>query len=397
MKAVITPSKLKGTVSAVASKSYAHRIIIASALADRPTKIYLNTTSEDIEATKRCIKALGSKIDEGDGFITVSPTDCKSRENILLDCGESGSTARFILPVAAVLCGKFEMQGSGRLPERPMQPLTEQMSKHGVHFDSEKIPIKAQGKLTGGEFYLSANISSQYITGLLFALSKLAIESKITLTTELESSAYVDITTDVLQKFSVDIKKGKGFYEIPVSKYISPEEITVEGDWSNAAFWICADKISGGITVSGLNYKSIQSDRRILDETDKNMIDAREIPDLVPVLAALACAKNEKTVIHNASRLRIKESDRIKTMMQSLNALGADICETEDGLIINSHGRLSGGECDGYGDHRIVMACAVASCICTNEVIINGAEAVNKSYPTFFEDFKKLGGIVKFK
>lgn len=391
MKVTIKPKKLSGTVAAIASKSYAHRIMIAAALADKPTKIYLNTTSRDIEATKQCLTALGAKIDGGDGFITISPIS-KSADCPTLDCVESGSTARFLLPVAATVCDKFKMVGEGRLPERPMTPLVSQMRKKGCSISSDAIPFSVSGKIKGGIYEIPGDISSQYITGLLLALANCAEESKIALTSALQSAAYVDITIDVLKKFGVTVEKHQNSFLIKPQKFISPREITVEGDWSNAAFWIVAKELSGNIEVSGLNYESLQGDMNILTVKGATKIDASEIPDLVPILAVLACGRKGKTIIYNAERLKIKESDRLSTVCESLSGLGADIEKTDDGLIINGTGTLSGGECDSFNDHRIAMSCAIASCICENPVVINNAQAVNKSYPGFFEDFVGLGG-----
>lgn len=390
MKVTITPKKLSGKIDAIASKSFAHRLMIAAALADKPTKINLNTTSEDIEATKKCLISMGSKIEEGDGFITISPiTYIKSA---VIDCNESGSTARFLLPVASTLCASFKMSGKGRLSERPMTPLISQMRSHGVEISSDNIPFEAIGNLKGGRFEIPGDISSQYITGLLLALPKCHHKSEIILTSPLQSRAYVDITIGVLKQFGIKIEKNEGSFIIEPQKYISPQEITVEGDWSNSAFWIVANELCKDVCVKGLNYNSLQGDMNILKAKDETSIDASEIPDLVPILAVLACSRKGKTIIYNAERLRIKESDRLETVRKSLSSLGADIEETTDSLIINGTGSLKGGECESFNDHRIAMSCAIASCICENEVIIKDAQAVNKSYPKFFEDFESLGG-----
>ncbi len=391
MNVTIYPSQLSGTLNAIASKSYAHRIIIAAALGNNPTNIHLNTSSKDIDATVECISALGAEVLQKNGYITVSPIKV-SKKDIILDCNESGSTARFLLPVSAAVCDKFSMTGKGRLPERPFTPLIEQMRKNGVSVDSDTLPFSVSGNLRGGNYEIAGNISSQYITGLLMALPLCAEESRITLTSELQSSAYVDMTLEILKEFSIDINKKDNSYYIKPQKYISPKDITVEGDWSNAAFWIVADKICGGIKINGLNYNSLQGDMNILCAVDKTEIDAGEIPDLVPILSVMACAKKGTTKIFNAKRLRLKESDRLMTTAKMLNDLGADVIQTDDGLIINGTGKLKGGKCLGFNDHRIVMSAAIASCICENNVTITDAEAVNKSYPTFFDDFSFLGG-----
>ncbi|MBQ3038156.1 MAG: 3-phosphoshikimate 1-carboxyvinyltransferase [Clostridia bacterium] len=390
MDITITPKKLSGKVCAVASKSFAHRIIIAAALSDKPTKIYLNTTSEDIEATLDCMEKLGAKVQKSDGYILITPI--KETITPVLDCNESGSTARFLLPVSAVLCDSFEMIGKGRLPERPFTPLINEMRKKGVEISNDLLPFKVTHRLCGGEYQIAGNVSSQYITGLMLALPLCSESSKIILTSPLESKAYVDITIEVLGLFGINIEETENGYRIEPQKFISPGEIKVEGDWSNSAFWIVANKLCGNISVDGVNYQSTQGDMKILEILDDDVIDAKEIPDLVPILAVCACAKKGKTLITNAERLRIKESDRLNAVTTVLNALGADIRELPDGLEINGTGELHGGECDGFGDHRIVMSAAIASVICKSKVTIHGAEAVNKSYPTFFEDFKRLNG-----
>ena len=390
MDITVKPGAFKGLVTAISSKSFAHRMIMAAALADKKTKINLNAYSEDIDASIACIKALGAEVEKNDRYIVVYPIKEKGKSEVVLDCGESGSTARFILPVAAMVCNSFELTGRGRLPQRPFSPLVSQMSLHGITADNDKLPMKVSGRLSGGRYELAGNISSQYITGLMLALPLCEEESEIILTSPLESSAYVDITIEVLSQFGIKIYKTSDGFGVMPGKYISPEEITVEGDWSNAAFWIAADKICGGVKVEGLNMDSLQGDKAIMTVAGADVIDAKEIPDLVPILSVIACAKCGRTEIINAGRLRLKESDRLKAVSQTLSALGADIQEKEDGLVINGTGKLKGGECDSFGDHRIVMSCAIASCICDGNVVIKGAEAVNKSYPGFFEDFNNL-------
>ncbi len=396
MNVTINPKKLCGEVFAISSKSFAHRMIIAAALADKETKINLNIYSEDIDATISCIKALGAEVKKEKNYVLFYPVK-KSLKDVVLDCNESGSTARFLLPVAAAVSDSFKMVGKGRLPERPLLPLVSEMTKNGVTTDSDRLPMTVWGRLKPGRYEIAGDISSQYITGLLMALPLLEEKSEIVLTSPLESAAYVDITLDVLSQFGVKIEKTKNGYEVFASKYTSPGEISVEGDWSNAAFWVVADRICGNIKIDGLNMESLQGDMGILTEVGKDIIDANQIPDLVPILAVAACAKKGRTQIINAQRLRIKESDRLKAVCQTLASLGAEILETDDGLIINGNGKLKGGECDSFNDHRIVMSGAIASCLCEDAVTIRNAQAVNKSYPTFFEDFKKLGGCIEIK
>lgn len=391
MDITLKPGKLKGHINAISSKSFAHRIIMAAALADSPATIKLNTFSEDIEATISCISSLGASVVKFNGGITVTPINRdKPPKNPVLDCRESGSTARFIIPVAAGFCPEFTVIGKGRLPERPFSPLISQLRANGISADSDKLPIHVSGRLHAGKYELAGNISSQYITGLMLALPQCTGDSEIILTSPLESAAYIDITMSVLSSFGISVTKTDSGFYVPSAPFISPREISVEGDWSNAAFWLAADMLCGGVCVDGLNYNSVQGDKAFLGAANKDIIDAREIPDLVPILSVVACAKNGTTRIINAQRLRLKESDRIKTVCAALSSLGADISETDDGLVINGHGKLCGGECDGFNDHRIVMSCAIASLICDSDVTIHGAEAVNKSYPGFFDDFEKL-------
>lgn len=391
MDVTLSPCKLKGHINAISSKSFAHRMIISAALCSEPTHIILNTFSEDINATLKCIEALGARVKHVNDGIIITPVNRTSPpENPVLNCCESGSTARFIIPVASTFCPEFTATGSGRLPERPFSPLIYQMNLHGVTADSDKLPIHCRGILEPGKYELAGDISSQYITGLMLALPQCRGNSEIVLTSPLESSAYVDITAEVLSTFGITVEKNKSGYAITSSDYISPKETAVEGDWSNAAFWLAADMLCGGVTVDGLNPDSVQGDKAFSDVAGSDIIDAREIPDLVPILAVVACARHGRTQIINAQRLRLKESDRIKTVCSVLSSLGADISETEDGLVIVGHGSLKGGICNGFNDHRIVMSCAIASLICENSVTVHGAEAVNKSYPNFFHDFESL-------
>lgn len=392
MKVIISPSRLSGTVSAVSSKSDAHRKIIAAVLADKSTKININNFSDDIYATLECIENLGGSIKKDETGVLITPIFA-NQESCVLNFRESGSTARFLLPVAAAICEKGSFSGKGRLPERPFEELTTQLRLHGVTVDSDRLPITTCGLLKSGEYCISGSISSQYLTGLLFALPLLCDESRIVLTSPLNSSAYVDMTLDTLAGFGVKIDIKNNIYTIKPQKYISPGEITAEGDWSSAAFWAVADKICGGVKIDGMNINSRQGDKKIISLLDETDIDASQIPDLVPILSVLAASRTGKTVIRGAARLRLKESDRLLAMTECIKSLGGDAEETEDGMIINGTGSLRGGKVCGFGDHRVVMSAAIASCICKDKVEITGAEAVKKSYPSFFEDFKRLGGV----
>lgn len=411
MMVKIKPNELRGKIQSISSKSAAHRIIIAAALAKTPTEIRINCVSEDISATCRCIQALGGKIEVTDNGIKVYPI--KPSESALLDCGESGSTARFMLPVAAVLCKKATLVGEGRLPERPFAPLCDAMRERGSVFDRDLLPITVSGNIRSGDFYISGDVSSQFISGLLFALPLLEGDSNIILTSKLESAGYVDMTLKVLSDFGISIiQSDNGFFISGNQEYIPPAKtVTVEGDWSNAAFWIVAGAIGSDVTVCGLDINSLQRDKKIINilkmmGADISVCDgdvrsqlsplqgikfsAEDIPDIVPIIAVAAAAAKGTTVIKGAQRLRIKECDRLNAVCTVISGLGGNISETPDGLIIKGVGKLSGGTADSFGDHRIAMLAAIASIICTDDVIITGSEAVAKSYPRFFEDFKKL-------
>ncbi len=392
----IKPKNLSGSVKAVSSKSYAHRAIICAALADKPTEILTDILSDDIKATLRCVKALGAETEKIPGGVKVTPFKLP-RENAVLDCGESGSTARFMLAVAAALPISAELTGSGRLPERPMNELVHALKEGGAEIDGDFLPIKVKGKIHSGLYELRGDISSQFITGLMLALAATEGKSEIHIISAMESAAYVDITADVLNRFGIEILKTNSGYTIFGGKYISPGKITAEGDWSNAAYFLAASRMGSSVSISGLNLASRQGDKVFTQVIAQDTIDASQIPDLVPVIAVYAASKKSVTKIVGAKRLRIKESDRLETTAALINALGGKAEETEEGLTVYGTGKLKGGTADGAGDHRIVMSAAVAALICEKEVIINGAEAVNKSYPTFFDDYKKLGGEINVR
>ena len=388
----LTNKPLCGTVAAIASKSMAHRLLICAALANTPTQVHCDGTSKDIEATRACLSAM------------------KTGE--FLPCGESGSTLRFLLPVVAALGLETEFHMEGRLPRRPLAPLDEQLCAHGVKLSRpQEAVLQVGGKLTPGDFVLPGDVSSQYISGLLFALPLLDAPSTLTVTGTLESAPYVDMTLSALAQFGVQVQKTGCTYEIAPAAYKSPGQATVEGDWSNAAFFLCAGALGKPVTVTGLDPDSLQGDKKIIEilhrmgaKTEQNGdrftvcpgtlhaadIDASEIPDLVPVLSVVAAAAAGTTRIYNAKRLRLKESDRIASVCAMLRALGADAEETEDGLAIHGGKTLSGGAVDSCGDHRIAMSAAIAATICTGETEIWNPKAVEKSYPNFWEDFSAL-------
>ncbi|MBR5516091.1 MAG: 3-phosphoshikimate 1-carboxyvinyltransferase [Clostridia bacterium] len=382
MNITITPSKLTGSIEAIASKSYAHRIILASALSDKPTLIHINAISKDIIATVNSVNALGANAVIEEKAIRVEPI-IKRQQKPVIHVTESGTTARMILPIACALYNEGTLTGEGSLLKRPFAPLCKALEDNGITFSNTFLPIDFKGNMESGDYRISGSESSQYISALMYALPLLSAESKIILTSPLASKGYVDITTDVLNQFGV---RG-GFETKGNEKFISPGEITVEGDMSNAAFWLAA-----GVNVTGLNPNSKQKDKLFLSVKDSSEINADDIPDLVPILAVYAASRVGETRIYNVGRLRIKESDRIESTYAMIKALGGEIEANDSEIIIYGKGELKGGRVDSYNDHRIAMSAAIASCFCKEKVIITNAEAVNKSYPQFFEHFNSLGG-----
>ncbi len=413
MEVKVTPCAVNGSIKAIASKSDAHRAIICAALSDKKTSLHISETSQDIIATLSCMQAFGAKILKNGTEYIIEPVE-KVLKNAVINCNESGSTLRFLLPVAAALGCGAKFLGQGRLPERPMGLIIDLLAEHGISFSAEKLPFEIEGKLTPGEFKIEGNVSSQFISGLMFALPLLDEKSKITLLSPLQSEAYVEMTISVLEKFGVRIERVEdGFLVNPVGKFLTPGEYMVEGDWSNSAFFLVAAALSGNVKMTGLDFNSKQSDKAILDilklagadfEVDNESIsvkksnlvpfslDVSQFPDLFPITAILACGAVGKTTLFNAARLRIKESDRIVTTRELIEGLGGKAEETEDSLIIYGSGKLSGGRVLSANDHRIAMSAYAASCICDKEVILSGAEAVRKSYPDFIKDFESLGG-----
>ena len=407
MNVEILPRPLCGAVDAPASKSVAHRMLICAALADQPSTLRLNAASEDITATENCLRQLGAAIETNGETRIITPPAAVPVEAVF-DCGESGSTLRFLVPIAASLGIRAVFHGQGRLPQRPMEPLRCALRSHGVDV-SDDFPLRLCGRLTPGTFELPGFVSSQFITGLLLALPLCGEKSVLQIQPPLESAPYVDITLRVLSQFGVPVERDGLRFTVKPGVFHGGD-YTVEGDWSNAAFWLCA-----GVRVRGLDQNSAQGDRTILSllsafgadihqneeelfvsGTDLHScdIDAADIPDLVPVLAAVAATARGTTRIFNAARLRLKESDRIRSTLQMLHALGATAEETDDGLRIQGVPTLKGGVVDGCGDHRIVMAAAVAAQHCSAPVRILGAHAVNKSYPDFFQQYQALGGMI---
>lgn len=421
----ITPSVLKGAITIPPSKSLSHRAIICAALAKGISHIENVVFSEDIIATIEGMKALGMEIidictneETNRSKITIEGKGFVKKLNETIDCKESGSTLRFLIPIACLLGERITFTGAGKLVERPLTSYYKIFDAQGIRYSNEKgrLPLRLEGILKPDKFKIEGNISSQFITGLMLALPLLSEDSIIEITTELESKGYIDLTLDVLDRFSIKIKNNeyRRFYIPGNQRYISTS-YKVEGDFSQAAFWIAAGVLNDTIVLRGLNQNSLQGDREILNiatamdanissegehinvtasQTKGTIIDASQCPDLVPILAVLGALSKDKTEIVNAQRLRIKESDRLKAISTELNKIGAHITETIDGLIINGVDTLNGGIVDSWNDHRIVMALAIASTRCKEPLIIKNCNAVNKSYPEFWQDFISLGGIV---
>ena len=399
MDVIISKSKLSGHINAISSKSDAHRALICAALGDKACRIQLESTSDDIETTANVLSVLGAEI-QRDGFnFLVKPVWNHLPEKCVLDCNESGSTLRFLFPVAAALVPEVTFTGKGRLPQRPMEEICSVMRLNGTETDRNLLPITTKGLLKNGTFSLPGNISSQYISGLLFALPLLNGKSEIKITSALESSSYINLTLQTMKKFGMEPERlDNGFLFSGNEHYVSPENYQVEGDWSNSAFWYAARFLGADIAVDGLSENSVQGDKavvKILDSFSLSgdlTVSAKEIPDLIPVLAVAACHRKAKTVFSDCQRLRLKESNRILSTCDMINALGGRAEGTEDSICVCGTGALTGGAVDSVNDHRIAMAAAVASLICKQNVTIKNAQAVNKSYPAFFDDFKKLGG-----
>ncbi len=407
MDITIFPEKLSGTVSAIPSKSHAHRLMVCAALADRPTRIEIPSICDDLAATISCISGLGGEIEHCYGQAEIISPIHNNVKLAQANCGESGSTLRFFLPLAGVLGVDTVFQLEGKLPYRPLSPLWEEMERNGCRLswlsrsamqaNGTHIPrsvtagLHLSGQLRPGHYRIDGGVSSQFISGLLMALPILDGESRVELIGRIESKPYVDMTLQALSQFGVQWND----FRTPGNQvFKSPGSVTVEGDWSAAAFWLAANVIGSNITVTGLDASSVQGDREItalLPQLENHIaISAADIPDLVPILAVVAAVK-QGAVITDAGRLRLKESDRITATVEMLNALGGRA--VADGNTLTVHpSALTGGTVDACGDHRIAMAAAIASTVCQSPVTILGAECVSKSYPAFWKEFTRLGG-----
>ena len=407
---------ITGTVSAIPSKSDVHRALICDALADRQSRVNFSATSEDINATVSCLNSLGAKITVDGLGADVIPIGKNLNKNATLDCGESGSTIRFMIPVAAALGADSLFIGRGRLAQRPLEPLATVMKQNGCSFSKQgEFPLLVSGRLKSAEFQIEGNVSSQFITGLLFALPLIG-GGKIKILPPVESKKYIDMTVRTMGEFGVNVSVEGTTYSVESSSQYSVKKdvYSSDGDWSNAAFFLSAAAIKGEVRYLNVFKNSLQGDKEIVNllsrfgadvkwEEDSVFvkskelhgidIDASQIPDLVPILSVVASFAKGETKIYNAGRLRIKESDRLSAVATALNTLGAEVTEHEDGLMIKGKPDLCLNGCvDSFNDHRMVMSCAVAALCSGGDVEVKNAQAVNKSYPSFFDDFILLGG-----
>ena len=400
MDVLIRPGLLQGSVTPPPSKSMAHRLIIAAALAAGESAITNVAFSKDIEATLRCMELLGCKwerLTERSIRIQGRCADAPAAEFPHMDCGESGSTLRFLIPIAIAVAGGGSFTGHGRLMERPQKPYFDLFDEKGIFHELKDGVLTVRGQLKPGEYRLPGNVSSQFFTGLLYALSLLDGPSTIISTTPLESADYVTMTLQAMHAAGVEARRldERTFRVSPSAYHAFTGE--VEADWSQAGFWYAAKALDSGLTLQGLNPASAQGDMVVashyqrLTQPGDVTIDLSACPDLLPPLAVMAAQRNGKTEFTGAARLRIKESDRLATVAALLYNLGIKVVEKPDGLTVTG-GQLTGGTVDGANDHRIVMAAAIAATRASAPVKILGGEAVRKSYPNFWEEFSRLGG-----
>lgn len=416
--AAISPKKLSGTIKAPPSKSELHRAIICAALSNSTSTIYPVELSNDVLATINGVKALGAHVKFVEGKLLIRGDSIFSNANAIVDCVESASTLRFLIPLVGLKGNKVKFIGSKGLFKRPIDCYLDVLPKQGLNIEQENntdFSLKVKGILKSGKFILPGNISSQFVTGLLLTLPLLKSDSEIVLTTPLESSGYVELTLDVMKKFSVFVEKTKTGFFIKGNQKYKACDYKIEGDWSSAAMWLLAGALGSDIEVKGLNIDSKQPDKNILSimsrvgakikfledslKVSKGDLKSTEIysaqfPDIVPILSVLAAKSMGLTKIWGASRLKIKESNRLEAIYGCLKNMGVKVDKTDDGLLISGHSFFKASRLDSFSDHRIVMAMAIAGTVAEGRIIIKDAQSIRKSYPEFFEDFEKLGGLV---
>lgn len=386
MDITIHPQLLRGDIDIIPSKSQAHRLLICAAFADKPTQLRCPDTNRDMEATVDCLNALGAEILRTDSGYAITPISHIPDEAVL-DCCESGSTLRFMLPIVGALGVDATFLMEGRLPQRPLSPLWEEMERMGCTLSRPTADtLRCKGKLRNGTYSISGSVSSQYITGLTFALCLMNEPSSLEITGKVESKPYIDLTNEAIALFHGGDGKGR---------FRSPGYVNVEGDWSNGAFFVTAAILGSELSIRGLDDASAQGDRAVVDilpqiKRGTPTVSAADIPDLVPILS-VAAASHHGAVFTNIQRLRLKESDRVASTIAMIENLGGKAEATEDKLTI--HGTsLIGGTVNAVNDHRIAMAAAIAATVCKEPVTILGAQCVSKSYPRFWEEYARLGG-----
>ena len=439
MNLTITPTKLKGTITPPPSKSMAHRLILCAALSRGRSVIENVARSLDIEATLRCVSAMGTCVEDlGNDSLCIhgmgNSVPQADGPLIHFDCGESGSTLRFMIPIALAVVGGGVFTGSGRLMERPLQPYFHLFEEKGIFYEQKDGVLTVRGRLQPGEYRLPGDVSSQFFTGLLYALPLLDGDSTIVSTTAVESIGYINMTRRAMEAFGVKTDRKGNAFHVAGNQHFQQHTAAVEADWSQAAFWYAAACVGNDITVTGMDNRSLQLDRLVVDYMDMILnrplrggmtaaapiyqavesektptappvvphsggcgvgLDVRHVPDLVPPLAAMGAFMNGSLTLKNAGRLRMKESDRLATVAATLNALGARVTEGADRLIIEGQPSLRGGvTIDCCNDHRIAMMAAIAATGCRETVTLLGAECVQKSYPNFWEHYQMLGGLI---
>ena len=411
-KKIIKANKLVGEVSPPPSKSTLHRYIIASSLAKGVSKIENISYSDDIVATIEAMKKLGAKIEEKDNCLLIDGTKTFDKEYLNkgseIDCNESGSTLRFLFPLSIIKENRILFKGKGKLFKRPLSPYFENFDKYQIKYSyTNENEILLDGVLKSGEYEIDGNISSQFITGLLFSLPLLNGNSKIIIKGKLESSSYIDITLDCLSKFGIKIINNS-YQEFIVegNQTYKSGNYEVEADYSQLAFFLVANSIGSNIKIHGLNANSLQGDKKIIDfiskidnwnKKEKLILDGSETPDIIPILSLKSCISKKEIEIINIARLRIKESDRLSATVQELSKLGFDLIEKEDSILINSrknftHDNKEFVSLSSHSDHRIAMTIAIASTCYEGEIILDNLDCVKKSYPNFWEIFLLLGG-----
>lgn len=411
MTLTITPAVLRGSITPPPSKSQAHRLLIAAALAGGISRVENVVMSQDIQATLSCLEGMGTwfepvlpaafRVHGLGNSIPQAPLPVGALH--CFDCGESGSTLRFLIPVALAAVGGGVFYGRGRLMQRPQKPYFDLFDEKGIFWERKDGALTVRGELAPGLYRLPGNVSSQFVTGLLYTLPLLDGDSEIQLTTPLESKGYVDMTILALEAFGVTVRKTGAGYFVPGDQRYTSAGVSVERDYSQAAFYYAAKGLGNPVEILGLNPRSVQGDRCIADyyqrlcQPGDAELDVSQCPDLVPALAVHAALRaGQTTAIVNAGRLRMKESDRLRAVRSELNKLGAKVEEHPGHLIIRGVERLRGGRADAHNDHRVAMMLAIAATRADGPVTLAGAESVQKSYPSFWDDYAALGGQLTF-